>query len=204
MNNQEHFDSMDDDDSIQLETSVCTIELMHDGGQWPKDLMSLAELIARGVENSLNIAHSDAVTRHLIAMPKSHPHINILLSNDENIKRLNLEFRGKDQPTNVLSFPVGDDTALGPVAGTMLGDIVLGYETVATEARDQGLPLNNHILHLVVHGALHLLGLDHQENDEATIMEGLETRILSMMNISDPYTGGHPAAKPDHASGEGQ
>jgi len=204
MNNQEHFESAGDDDSIQLETSACTIELMRDGGQWPKDLMQLAELIAMGVENSLNVTQSDAVTRHHIVMPKSHPHINILLSTDENIRRLNLEFRGKDQPTNVLSFPVGDDAAFGPAAGSMLGDIVLGYETVATEARDQELPLNNHILHLVIHGALHLMGLDHQENDEATIMEGLETRILSMMNISDPYASCHPTTKGNHAPGEGQ
>ena len=98
-----------------------------------------------------------------------------------------MDFRGKDQPTNVLAFPTGDDSAFGPLAGAMIGDIVLGFETIAAEARARLILIDHHIAHLVVHGVLHLIGLDHQTDDEAGEMERMETSILSTMNIPDPH-----------------
>jgi probable rRNA maturation factor len=112
--------------------------------------------------------------------------LTVRLSGDRDVRRLNHDFRGKDKPTNVLSFPAGD--GLRP-RGTplMLGDIVIAYGTVAREAAAQGKPIRDHLLHLVVHGVLHLLGHDHQRPAEATRMERLETEILAGFGIRDPY-----------------
>ena len=207
MSNQEHLESMGEDDTLLFETSICSIELMCDDENWPIDLVSLGDEIARAADISFDFAQSRAGSSELsdtsLELPKANPHINILLTSDDNIRQLNMEFRGKDQPTNVLSFPVGDDSALGPAADMIIGDIVLGHETVAREARDRNVPINDHITHLAVHGVLHLLGYDHQDDDEAQLMEGLETRILAKMNISDPYEPGTLTDESAHAtSGE--
>jgi probable rRNA maturation factor len=94
---------------------------------------------------------------------------------------LNAEFRGKDQPTNVLSFPA----AMG--AEDTLGDIALAYETVAREAKEQNKTFLHHAQHLILHGVLHLLGYDHETDAQARIMEALETRLLDTIGIADPY-----------------
>ena len=92
---------------------------------------------------------------------------------------------GKDAPTNVLSFPAGDVPGKpGP-----LGDIVIAFETAQREANDGHTPFSDHVSHLVVHGVLHLLGLDHMQDDEAERMEALETRALASIGIADPYQG---------------
>jgi probable rRNA maturation factor len=112
--------------------------------------------------------------------------VDVLLTSDEEVQRLNREFRKIDKPTNVLSFPA----SLMPVMpGEMahLGDIVLAYETVAREATEQQKPLSHHVTHLVVHATLHLLGHDHENEDEAEIMESKEREILAHLNIPDPY-----------------
>jgi probable rRNA maturation factor len=95
------------------------------------------------------------------------------------------EWRGKDQPTNVLSFAAldDDDAPLVPGAPLLLGDVILAYETCAAEARDQGKPLADHFGHLVVHGVLHLLGYDHMDDEEAAEMESLETTLLAALGI---------------------
>jgi len=112
--------------------------------------------------------------------------LTVRLSGDRDVRRLNHDFRGKDKPTNVLSFPAGDD--LRPHgAPLMLGDIVIAYGTVAREAAAQGKPIRDHLLHLVAHGVLHLLGHDHQRPAEAARMERIETEILAGFGISDPY-----------------
>lgn len=117
---------------------------------------------------------------------KDRSQLNIRLSGDRDVRRLNHDFRGKDKPTNVLSFPAGDD--LRPRgAPVMLGDIVIAYGTVAREAARQGKPIRDHLLHLVVHGVLHLLGHDHQRRAEAARMERIETDILAGFGIPDPY-----------------
>lgn len=112
--------------------------------------------------------------------------ITVALSNDAMVRRLNLDYRGMDKPTNVLSFNALPSTALGIVAP--LGDIVLGFETVCRESGDFQRPLEHHVQHLVVHGCLHLLGYDHETKVEAEAMEALETEILGVIGVPDPYT----------------
>lgn len=113
----------------------------------------------------------------------------VMFSVDAQVQRLNREFRRQDKPTNVLSFPApeghrDDDGAV------YLGDVILGYETVATEAAGQTLTIEAHFTHLVVHGILHLFGFDHMRDEEAAMMERLETEILATLGIADPYVEG--------------
>jgi probable rRNA maturation factor len=105
--------------------------------------------------------------------------VAILLTSDAKMRELNREWRGKDAPTNVLSFPSGDERHLG--------DVVLAYETIAREAKEQGVTIEDHAAHLVVHGLLHLLGYDHAMEKDAGAMEALETSILATLGIADPY-----------------
>lgn len=100
---------------------------------------------------------------------------------------LNRDYRGKDRPTNVLSFPADKPIGLPADADVALGDVVVCAEVVATEAAAQGKSAADHWAHLIVHGTLHLLGYDHQEDSEAEAMEGLEIRILAERGIGDPY-----------------
>lgn len=104
-------------------------------------------------------------------------------------RRLNIEYRGQDRPTNVLSFPAELDALPGLPEGAAahLGDLVLCAPVVAAEAAGQGKPARDHWLHLLVHGFLHLLGFDHQNSDQADIMEALEIRILRDQGIENPY-----------------
>ena len=111
--------------------------------------------------------------------------IVILLTDDETVRNLNDRFRGKDRPTNVLSFPAAEMPGADPQP---LGDIVLAYGVCATEAEEQSKTLRNHLTHLVVHGVLHLLGRDHEDDAEAEAMEGEERAVLASLGVSDPYT----------------
>lgn len=133
------------------------------------------------------------------AVPRGPGELSVLLSDDAGVQVLNREYRGKDKPTNVLSFPMEDDWDEGedddapddqrpPV---LLGDLILAYETLVKEAGEQGKPLADHLTHLVIHGVLHLLGYDHIVDADADQMEALETRILAGLGIADPYRDGH-------------
>ena len=113
--------------------------------------------------------------------------VAINLSDDAQVKQLNNQFRGKDKPTNVLSFPYEDDFPQLQQGPAPLGDLILAFETVSTEASELGKPLDHHIAHLVVHGILHLFGYDHIEDNEAEEMEQLEEQILSSLQIPSPY-----------------
>ena len=119
--------------------------------------------------------------------------LSIRLTSDAEVHALNAEWRGKDKPTNVLSFPMADGAELAGAAGPgpelMLGDIVLARGVCAAEAADKAVPLDHHAAHLMVHGTLHLLGYDHMEEDSAADMEARETRALARMGIADPYAG---------------
>ena len=120
--------------------------------------------------------------------------ISLVLADDGLVQRLNRDFRGKDRPTNVLSFALTEGDP-APSAGTlMLGDVVLAFETVAREAREQSKALQDHMLHLVIHGVLHLMGYDHESVAEARTMERMETQILATLGIADPYLEGPPPA----------
>ena len=116
-----------------------------------------------------------------------------MLTDDAAVRALNAQWRGKDRPTNVLSFPAAtpDEIARARAGGPplLLGDVVLALETCRREAAEQGKPLADHVAHLVVHGVLHLLGHDHEDDAEADRMERLETAILAELGIADPYAG---------------
>jgi probable rRNA maturation factor len=114
----------------------------------------------------------------------------VMLTDDAGIRTLNNNWRGIDKPTNVLSFP-----ALPPAgpsgpddAPRMLGDIAIAYQTTRAEADDEQKPFDHHLSHLAVHGFLHLIGYDHEKDEDADAMETLETEILAQLGIPDPYT----------------
>lgn len=117
--------------------------------------------------------------------------ISVRLTGDDEVRALNFEWRGKDKPTNVLSFPMTEADALasaereGPEL--MLGDIVLARGVCEREAAEKAVPVETHATHLVVHGTLHLLGYDHIDDEEAADMESREVRALARLGIDDPY-----------------
>jgi probable rRNA maturation factor len=113
----------------------------------------------------------------------------IMLTDDAGIRTLNSNWRGIDKPTNVLSFPALQPSGpRGPDdAPRMLGDIAIAYETTRSEADEEQKPFDHHLSHLAVHGFLHLIGYDHEKDDDAEAMEALEREILSQLGIPDPY-----------------
>ncbi|RUU95673.1 rRNA maturation RNase YbeY, partial [Mesorhizobium sp. M7A.T.Ca.TU.009.01.3.1] len=112
--------------------------------------------------------------------------LSLVFTDDAHVRVLNAGWRGKDKPTNVLSFPAFPFVQGGPLP-PMLGDIVLAAETVAREAALEDKPVENHITHLVIHGLLHLLGYDHETDTEAEAMEAVERAALARLAIPDPY-----------------
>ncbi len=119
--------------------------------------------------------------------------LSVRLTSDAEVHALNSEWRGKDKPTNVLSFPMAepDELEISDAAGPelMLGDVILARGVCAAEAADKGIPLESHAAHLMVHGTLHLLGYDHMDDDSAADMEARESRALARLGIADPYEG---------------
>ena len=117
--------------------------------------------------------------------------ISVRLTGDREVRALNAEWRGKDKPTNVLSFPMADQAALQTtnVAGpeVLLGDIILARGICAAEAAEKGVSIDQHATHLIVHGTLHLLGYDHHDDEEAADMEAREVRALGRLGIANPY-----------------
>jgi len=117
--------------------------------------------------------------------------LSVRLTDDEQVRVLNSQWRGKDKPTNVLSFPMAEDGdfASANVAEQelLLGDIVLARGVCEREAADKDIPVERHAAHLLVHGTLHLLGYDHHDEDQAVDMERREVRALARLGISDPY-----------------
>ncbi len=150
-----------------------TIDVVEAGGDWSA-VGDIEDRIACAI---------DAVARHpgLVGKPIA---LAVALSTDAEIAKLNGQFRGKPQATNVLSFPSGTRAA----AGGFIGDIILAAETVAREACEQAVPFDHHVMHLVVHGVLHLLGYDHEAAADAERMEALEIEILGKLGIANPYT----------------
>jgi probable rRNA maturation factor len=121
--------------------------------------------------------------------------VSVKLSDNDEVHALNKQWREKDKPTNVLSFPMLDDGEFDAlVEGTydapeiMLGDIILAYGICEAEAAEKGVQLSHHATHLVIHGMLHLLGHDHIEDDEAETMEALEVKALASMGLHNPYS----------------
>jgi probable rRNA maturation factor len=117
--------------------------------------------------------------------PPAGSGLSLCLTDDAEVRKLNARWRGYDEATNVLSFPTApaEQAAEAP----MLGDIALAYETLVREAEESGVLLADHYRHLVAHGFLHLIGYDHQTDEEAERMEDLERRILARLGVADPY-----------------
>jgi probable rRNA maturation factor len=126
----------------------------------------------------------------LAAGPRSIE-LSIRLSEDDDVRALNAQWRGKDKPTNVLSFPLAGEADLAAVSTEgpelMLGDIVLARGVCAAEANEKAIPIDQHAAHLMVHGTLHLLGYEHEDDADAADMEARETRALARLGIADPY-----------------
>ena len=148
------------------------IEIEDDG--WLDALPEVREVVTSGIIAALKTAEL-----------KDQADVVVLLCDDAEMRALNKEYRSKDKATNVLSFPAPKAMRMPGMAH--LGDMALGLETCVREAREQNKSLKNHVLHLSIHGALHLLGHDHIRDDEAAAMEGLERDILKGMGVDDPY-----------------
>ncbi|KRR23630.1 rRNA maturation RNase YbeY [Bradyrhizobium retamae] len=135
-------------------------------------------VIHRAINAAAEIADADVGDTELAVM----------LTDDAGIRTLNSNWRGIDNPTNVLSFPALQPAAGAPAdAPRMLGDIAIAYETTRKEADEEEKPFDHHLSHLAVHGFLHLIGYDHEKDDDAEAMEGLEREILAQLGIPDPY-----------------
>ena len=136
-------------------------------------------VIHRAIATAAEIANAD----------HGEAELAVMLTDDSGIRTLNSNWRGIDKPTNVLSFPALQPT--GPVgpddAPRMLGDIAIAYQTTRLEADAERKPFEHHLSHLAVHGYLHLIGYDHENDADAELMEGLETEILAQIGIPDPY-----------------
>jgi probable rRNA maturation factor len=136
------------------------------------------------------IQQAIAVAAEMVDADTADAELAVMLTDDAGIRTLNSNWRDIDEPTNVLSFP-----ALRPPTGAadsddtprMLGDIAIAYETARREADDEQKPFDHHLSHLTVHGFLHLVGYDHETDDEAEVMEALEVEILAQLGIPDPY-----------------
>ena len=160
-----------------------TVDVIVEDDRW--DALDLQGLAATAAEESFS----------RLGLEASVWEVALLATTDARVAALNGAFRGRDAPTNVLSWPSEERAAAIPgetppppdPAASELGDIALAWETVDREARELDLPLRTHVAHLVVHGILHLLGYDHQRDADATLMEGLESEILGKMGHPDPY-----------------
>lgn len=156
---------------------MITIDVAVEAGEWP-DAKGLEGLSRRAI---------DALKEHLPGSIGDHQEVSLLFTNDAQMQNLNARWRGKDKPTNVLSFAANESGLPGP----MLGDIVLAFETIEREAHEQDKSFDDHLTHLIVHGLLHLLGYDHETGEaEAEAMESLEREICATLGIADPYA--HP------------
>lgn len=142
------------------------IEIEVEAEAWTVALPDAEAVVERAAQASLGTVEGDIV---------------VLLTDDAAVRELNGRFRDKDKPTNVLSFPAPEN------AFPHLGDIVLAYGVCATEAEAQSKTLADHLSHLVVHGVLHLLGRDHEDDTEAEEMEAEERDILAQIGVADPY-----------------
>ncbi|MCP4924123.1 MAG: rRNA maturation RNase YbeY [bacterium] len=155
------------------------LSIQQDGSAWQQKVTGLTELftsLARQAERELSL-------------PQTPWHVDILLSDNKAVQALNHQYRGKDKPTNVLSFPQTEgvsDLENHPKGG-LLGDIVLCWGVIEEEALSQKKSPLHHISHLFVHGLLHLLGFNHEDTDDAEHMEALEVSILKAIGIPNPY-----------------
>lgn len=145
------------------------------------------------------LPEAESVVRRAVAAVAARPDIavpaeaelSLALSDDATVQGLNRDYRAKDKPTNVLSFPAPH--------GPLLGDVIVAFETLTREAAEEQLTPADHLAHLTIHGLLHLLGYDHETEAEALRMEALETSILAGLGIRDPHAAGRETPDGTHA-----
>ncbi|ETS07587.1 rRNA maturation RNase YbeY [Bartonella henselae] len=123
---------------------------------------------------------------HHLSLENVVSEISLLFTDDKHMAQINAQWRGKNKSTNVLSFPAFP-LKVGDSPGPMLGDIIIARETVVLEAENEAKSFQDHLTHMIVHGILHLLGYNHETNEEAFHMEELERKILQKLSIKDPY-----------------
>lgn len=171
---------------LPLDMTQLDIQIAVEADGWADEtaLEALASRVLGAAETYLAKAEDQP-------FPKQPTEVSLVFANDEMIREVNAEWRNKDKPTNVLSFPAFPLTP-GKMPGPMLGDIIIARETVEREAIELEKSFEDHLTHLMVHGFLHLFGYDHIETDDAEEMEALETRILAELGLSDPYAGQDP------------
>jgi probable rRNA maturation factor len=160
---------------------LVTLALAIEGGDWGE-----IDRIQALAETALDAASRDLSSNEAQPFPADPPEVSLVLADDEAMAAINAEWRSQPKPTNVLSFPALP-LAPGGRPGPLLGDIILARQTIEHEALDLGKSLDEHVTHLIVHGFLHLFGYDHVETEDAEKMEAIETRILTSLNLSDPY-----------------
>ncbi len=154
------------------------IDVLVEDETWLRSVSGIESLVGRAAETALVRAKATAPAE-----------LCVMLADDETLRDLNARFRGKDSPTNVLSFPDDPDPipAEAEEGPRHLGDVALALGTVLREAGEQGKTAADHTAHLVVHGVLHVLGYDHLTDSDAAVMEREEIAILASLGISDPY-----------------
>jgi probable rRNA maturation factor len=155
-------------------------DILIDAPGWAASFDDIEGLCRRAVDAALAAASS----------PRPHCRVSVLFTSDATMRRLNASYRGQDKATNVLSFPADADDGGAGIAWDeppLLGDIAIGLEAVLREAEDEGKSPADHVCHLIVHGTLHLLGYDHDDDAEAHVMERLETQVLAGLGVPDPY-----------------
>jgi probable rRNA maturation factor len=151
-----------------MRAEAVSVSVLVNGASWTRAVPGAATLVRRAARAALGAAQA-----------RARGEIAVVLADDRTLRRLNRDYRGKDRPTNVLSFPIAGRESLG--------DVVLARETLLAEAAAQGKRPADHLAHLVVHGVLHLLGYDHKRAGQARRMEALEVKVLRGLRVADPY-----------------
>ena len=163
-----------------LQTELTVSQEWEKGQDW-------TDLVARAATAAITASsHGNLVTQDFAI------EISVKFSDNAEVQGLNKAYRGKDKPTNVLSFPQIQPDLLDTLANTddgeaLLGDIILAYETCRDEAATKDISFSNHVSHLIVHGSLHLLGYDHENETDAGVMENCEIKALATLGIANPY-----------------
>ena len=172
--------------SEQREGRDLEIELIIEDQRWSeisKDFSFLKEA-------SLLALSQEATETAPLAMKSPHRLAVLVMSDDASIKDLNKTYRGKDKATNVLSFPSTESLLPGEENEPVhIGDVILAYDYVSEEAKNEKKALQTHLSHLVVHGVLHLLGYDHETSEDAEAMETLEIKLMKQLGLENPYEG---------------
>ena len=163
-----------------LQTELTASPLWNNEQDW-------TDLAAQAAKAAISASsHADLLDRNFAI------EVSVKLSDDREVHSLNKAYRGKDKPTNVLSFPQIQPDLLETLANTddgeaLLGDIILAYETCRDEASAKNISFSHHVSHLIVHGSLHLLGYDHENEIDAGLMENCEINALATLGIANPY-----------------